>query len=92
MAELLSRWREGLSKTSKSAFGHLAGLLGATEIKKDTWEELETLLIQADVGIENTTDVIRALKDLVGARGLTRADELRRALHRPGRSIPCRSE
>lgn len=80
MTELLSRWREGLAKTSKSAFGHLAGLLGASEIKKDTWDELEILLIQADVGIENTTDVIRALKDLVRERGLTRAEELRNAL------------
>jgi fused signal recognition particle receptor len=80
MAELLSRWREGLSKTSKSAFGHLAGLLGASEIKKDTWDALEILLIQADVGIENTTDVIQALKDLVSVRGFTRAEELRNAL------------
>jgi fused signal recognition particle receptor len=80
MAELLSRWREGLSKTSKSAFGHLADLLGATEIKKETWDDLESLLIQADIGIETTTDVITGLKNLVRARGLTRAKELRNAL------------
>jgi fused signal recognition particle receptor len=80
MAELLSRWREGLSKTSKTAFGHLAGLLGTSEIKKDTWDELEVLLIQADIGIENTTDVIEALKELVRERGLIRAEELRNAL------------
>jgi fused signal recognition particle receptor len=81
MAELLSRWREGLAKSSKGAFGRLAGLLGATEIKADTWEALEALLIEADLGIETAGDVITSLKKVVSARGLTRADELRRALH-----------
>ena len=77
MAEFLSRWREGLSKTSKSAFGHLADLLGTSEIKKETWDELESLLIQADMGIETSTEVIIELKSIVRNQGLTRAEELR---------------
>ncbi len=76
MAELLARWRDGLSRTSRSAFGRLAGLLGATEIKQDTWDELEALLIQADLGIETTSDVISTLQRLVRDRGLTRSDQL----------------
>jgi fused signal recognition particle receptor len=80
MAEMLSRWREGLSKSSKSAFGRLAGLLGASEIKEGTWDELEAILIQADLGIDTTSDVIRALQRHVRDRGLTRSDELRLAL------------
>jgi fused signal recognition particle receptor len=80
MAELFSRWRAGLSKTSKSAFGRLANLLGATEINPATWDELETLLIQADVGIETTRDVLDALQRIVIDRGLTRANELREIL------------
>jgi len=77
MAEFLSRWREGLSKTSKSTFGHLADLLGTSEIKKETWDELESLLIQADMGIETSTEVITELKSIVRNQGLTRAEELR---------------
>jgi fused signal recognition particle receptor len=80
MAELFSRWRAGLSKTSKSAFGRLASLLGATEIKQETWDELESLLVQADLGIDTTTDVISSLQRLVRDQGLTRADELYSAL------------
>ena len=80
MAELLSRWREGLSKTSKSAFGRLADLLGTSEIRKETWDDLESLLIQADIGLETTTEVITGLKSLVRELGLTHADELRNAL------------
>lgn len=80
MAELFSRWRTGLSKTSKSAFGRLAGLLGATEIKQETWDELESLLVQADLGIDTTSDVIASLQRLVRDQGLIRSDELYSAL------------
>ncbi len=80
MVDFLSRWRAGLSKTSKSAFGRLAGLLGATEIKQEIWDDLEALLIQADLGIETTADVITSLQRIVRDRGLTRADELSSAL------------
>ena len=86
MAELLSRWRDGLAKSSKGAFGRLAGLLGATEIQPDTWDALEALLVQADVGIETATDVVASLKQVVNERGLTRADELREALREELRS------
>ena len=71
MTDLISRWREGLSKTSKSAFGHLAGLLGTTEIKQNTWDELEEVLIRADMGMETTSAVISALKAVVSEQGLT---------------------
>ncbi len=80
MTDLISRWREGLTKTSKSTFGQLAGLLGTTEIKQDTWEELEALLIQADLGIGTTGEVISALKAVVREQGLIRTAELHSAL------------
>ncbi len=86
MTEFLSRWRDGLAKSSKGAFGRLAGLLGATEIKPETWDELEGLLVQADVGIETATEVVARMKRVVNERGLTRADELREALREELRS------
>jgi len=76
MADILSRWRNGLTKTSKAAFGRLAGLLGATEITDDTWDELEALLIQADLGIETATEIIQALQRTVRTEGLLRSDQL----------------
>jgi fused signal recognition particle receptor len=86
MTEFLSRWRDGLAKSSKGAFGRLAGLLGATEIKPETWDALEALLVQADLGIETATDIVAALKQTVNRRGLSRADELRDALREELRS------
>ncbi len=76
MVELISRWRSGLSKTSKAAFGRLAGLLGATEITTQTWDELEALLIQADLGIETAGEVIQSLQHVVRTQGLLRSEEL----------------
>jgi fused signal recognition particle receptor len=80
MANLFSKWREGLQRTSQAAFGRLASLLGATEITEDTWETLEALLIQADVGIETTQALLRALRQRVRERGMTRASDLYQAL------------
>lgn len=80
MADILSRWRSGLSKTSKAAFGRIAGILGATEINADTWDELEALLVQADLGIETATEVLEALQHRVRTEGLLRSEELVQAL------------
>jgi fused signal recognition particle receptor len=80
MAELFARWRQGLSRTSKSTFGRLASLLGATEITNDTWDDLEALLVQADLGIETAQSVISSLKMTVKLDGLTRASDLQLVL------------
>ncbi len=86
MAEFFSKWKDGLARSSKAAFGRLAGLFGATEISPDTWDELESLLIQADLGLETTQSVLAALKTAVKRDGLTRASELQSVLRQELRS------
>jgi fused signal recognition particle receptor len=80
MADLFAKWRSGLAKTSKTTFGRLATLFGATEITQDTWDELEALLIQADLGIETTSEILDSMQQIVQDEGLTRAEELSGAL------------
>jgi fused signal recognition particle receptor len=80
MADLFAKWRSGLAKTSKTTFGRLAALFGATEITQDTWDELEALLIQADLGLETANDVLDSIQRLVRTQGLIRSDELSEAL------------
>ncbi len=80
MTDILSRWRAGLSKTSKSAFGRLASVLGATEIKPEVWDELEAILVQADLGVDTAIDVVDKLKQIVRFEGLLHTDQLREAL------------
>ncbi len=80
MSNLFSKWREGLAKTSKATFGQIATLLGATEITPDTWDDLEALLVQADLGMETVDILLDALESRVDKEGLTRTDQLKDAL------------
>ncbi|HZM23113.1 MAG TPA: signal recognition particle-docking protein FtsY [Anaerolineales bacterium] len=80
MIDAFAKWRSGLAKTSKTAFGQLATLFGATEITNETWDDLEALLIQADLGIELTAEILDALQRTVQTDGLIRSDELSTAL------------
>lgn len=73
-------FRRGLSKTRQSFFGRISQMLGNTEIDEDTWDDMETLLIQADVGFDTTVKVLDALQDRVRAEGMTKTDQLQGAL------------
>ena len=76
MNNLFSRWKDGLSRTSKAAFGQIASILGTSEINNDTWDDLEAILLQADLGIETTASVLDSLKRTTRTEGLIRANEL----------------
>jgi fused signal recognition particle receptor len=80
VSSLLNKWREGLSRTRKSTFGKIASVLGVSEITPDTWDDIEALLIQADLGIETSHSIIDELKKRVRAEGLTQAAKLNAAL------------
>ena len=86
MSNAFSKWKDGLSKSSKAAFGQIATLFGATEITLDTWEDLEALLIQADLGIETTDIVLVELEKRVDGEGLTKMEQLEVGLHEELRS------
>ena len=73
-------FRRGLSKTRQSFFGRISQILGNTEIDDDTWDEIETLLIQADTGFDTTLRVVDTLQDQVRSQGITKADQLQSAL------------
>lgn len=80
MSNILSKWKNGLAKTSKATFGQIATLLGASEITDETFEELEALLIKADLGIDTTEDILAALWDRERKEGFTKAAQLKDAL------------
>lgn len=76
----MSIFRRGLSKTRQSFFGRISNMLGNTDIDEDTWDDIEAMLIQADMGIETTQTVIEFLQDAVEAEGLTKTDQLQEVL------------
>ena len=79
MNNIFSKWKEGLSKTSKAAFGQIATIFGASEITDETFEELESLMIQADLGVDTSEEILAALWEREQREGMIRADQLKDA-------------
>jgi len=66
------RIKSGLSRTRSNLGDGLASLfLGAKQIDEDLFEELETQLLVADVGIEATASLLKNLSDRVARKDLT---------------------
>ncbi|MGB5259843.1 MAG: signal recognition particle-docking protein FtsY, partial [Gammaproteobacteria bacterium] len=73
--------RDGLSRTRQSLTGGVADLVQSRAIDAGLLEEIETMLLVADVGIEATRDIIDYLTDLIAFNKLRDADALMTALH-----------
>ena len=71
-----SRLKQGLERTRIN----LAGLFSGAVIDEDFFEELETSLIAADIGVESTNLILARLRDTVKLRGLKTPEEVRLAL------------
>lgn len=80
MENIFTKWKDGLARTRKTTFGRIANLMGTTQVTPETFDELEALLIQADLGVETTEMILPALQERVREGGLTRTGELREAL------------
>ncbi|MEI6290599.1 MAG: signal recognition particle-docking protein FtsY [Chloroflexota bacterium] len=76
MFDIISKWKNGLSKSSRAAFGRLAGMLGASEINAESWEQLESMFLQSDMGLDTTLSIINSLKKTVAKEGITQNLEL----------------
>jgi fused signal recognition particle receptor len=76
-----SRLKSGLSKTREKLGAQVVGLFGAgRKLDEAFYEELETVLIGADVGITATTHLIDALRERARKERYTDAAQLRQAL------------
>lgn len=80
MENIFNKWRESLKKTRDVTFGKIATYFGATEINEESWDRLEELLIQADVGVKTTLDLIFVAQQIVDREGLTKTEQLKSVL------------
>ena len=71
---------DSLRKTRNTVFGQIVNLLGAGDIDDETWEDIESLLIQGDVGVETTLALVERLRTRVEEDGIFRAQDLQRIL------------
>ena len=75
------RLKAGLAKTSKSLIGSIDGLiLGKKVIDQELFDELEEVLIMADVGPAFAHDLIGKMREQVGRRELDKPEHLRKVL------------
>ena len=75
------RLKQGLSKTSESLVGRIDRLiLGKKKIDADTLEELEEILITADIGVTTTVELIRVLEQRLKRNELNDGEALRETL------------
>ena len=72
--------RESLARTRRQVFGQIAGLFGAGDVTDETWDDLEAILIQADVGVEASLELVDRMRKRARSEGIIRSDELERAL------------
>jgi fused signal recognition particle receptor len=69
---------ESLGKTRMGFFSRIRGLFNRkSEITEDFFDELEELLIQADVGVATTQRLLEALRERIEADGIRAIDEAR---------------
>jgi len=80
MFERGQKIEQSLTRTRRSFFGRISRLLGQGEINDELWEELEELLIQADVGVGTTVDLVQAMRDQADREGLRDATLVEEAL------------
>lgn len=75
------RLKQGLTKTHESIVGRIDTLLlGKKQIDADTLEELEEILITADIGVKTTVELIRTLEQRLKRNELQDGDALKTAL------------
>jgi len=78
---LFDRLKDGLSKTRKFLLKNVDEvILGEKKISPELFEELEEVLIAADVGPAFTYELIERMKDEVKRKDLSKADLLRQVL------------
>ncbi len=76
----LVRLRDRLSRSQSSVGSVLLGLLSRDRLDDDTWDEIEEVLITADVGVVPARQIVDDLRTKVKVLGVRGVDEVRALL------------
>ncbi|MCP4537639.1 MAG: signal recognition particle-docking protein FtsY [Chloroflexi bacterium] len=79
--------KDSLTRTRNTVFSRIAGLLGTSQVTDDTWDELEELLIQADVGVETTLYLVEQLRRRASEEAILKSNVLQIALQEELRAL-----
>jgi fused signal recognition particle receptor len=73
----LVRLRARLSRSQNALGKGLLALLSREHLDEDTWEEIEDILLTADVGVAPTQELVEGLRERVKVLGTRTPEELR---------------
>ena len=68
-------------RTRRGFFSQIASLFGVSQISNELWDDLEALLVQADVGVPTATYLVKRTKERVKRTGVVDPQEVRTILH-----------
>ena len=74
------RLKMGLAKTRDKLGKSLASVFGGGQIDEELYEELETVLLTADMGVDATQHLLKDVRERVSLKGLKDSGELKDAL------------
>lgn len=80
MADSLKLTEQGVKRSREGFFSRIAGLLDRSKIEESTWEDLEELLISADVGIETARKLLGRVKKRIRDEKITEGAGVRAVL------------
>lgn len=85
---LFARLKAGLAKTREALFGNIERLLtGKEALDDETFEQLEEVLVTADLGVQTAYKLLRSLEEKYRRKELTNADQLKRTLKAEMRAL-----
>ena len=68
--------QEGLKKSRESWFSRMAQIVQRRQLDESLWEELEELLISADVGVATSISLVERVRAEASSRNLKEAEEV----------------
>jgi len=77
---LLKRTEPGVKRSKETWFGKIANIFDRDAFGDEVWEELEELLVSADVGVETTSKLLSKVKQRVKTDRLSEVSQIREAL------------
>ncbi len=76
----MSIFRSGMSKTRQTFFGRITSMLTGAQIDEETWEDIEAILIQADMGVNTSQKVVEQLRQRAAREGMRSPEQVQQAL------------
>ena len=80
MFDLLKKTEQGVKRSKESWFGKIANIFSRSSLGEEVWQELEELLVSADVGVETTNKLLSRVKQRVKTDRLSETSQIRDVL------------